>query len=88
MPYDKGFTAYVNGKKTDIEEVDGGLTAVMCGKGENDIRFDYELYGLRQGTALSLIGIVLLAGYVLVCRRLSSIKRVKEKVKSVDFYEE
>ena len=88
VPYDKGFTAYVNGKKTDIEEVDGGLTAVMCGKGDNDIRFDYELYGLRQGTVLSLIGIVLLAGYVLVCRRLSSIKRVKEKVKSVDFYEE
>ncbi len=88
VPYDKGFTAYVNGKKTDIEEVDGGLSAVLCGKGENEIRFDFELYGIRQGIALSLLGIVLLAGYVLVCRRLSSIRKVKEKVKSVDFYEE
>lgn len=88
VPYDKGFTAYVNGKKTDIEEVDGGLSAVLCGKGENEIRFDFELYGLRQGIALSLLGIVLLAGYVLVCRRLSSIRKVREKVKSIDFYEE
>ena len=87
VPYDKGFTAYVNGKKTDIEEVDGGLMAVMCSEGKNKIRFDYELYGLKQGVFLSLSGIVLLAGYVLVCRRLSRIKRIKEKVKSIDFYD-
>lgn len=88
VPYDKGFTAYVNGKKTDIEEVDGGLTAVMCGEGENEIRFDFELYGLRQGICLSLLGIVLLSGYVLVYRRLARKKRVKEKVRSIDFYDE
>lgn len=88
VPYDKGFTAYVNGKKVEIEEVDGGLMAVLCNKGNNKIRFDYELYGLRQGIILSLTGIVLLAGYVLVCRRFSHIKRVKEKVTSIDFYDE
>lgn len=88
VPYDKGFTAYVNGKKTDIEEVDGGLIAIACDEGENKIRVDFELYGLRQGLALSLSGIVLLAGYVLVCKRLSRTKKVREKVKSIDFYDE
>ena len=88
VPFDKGFTAYVNGKKVDIEEVDGGLMAVMCKKGENVIRFDFQLYGLRQGMALSLLGIVLLSGYVLVYKRLVRLRRVKEKVKSVDFYDE
>ncbi len=88
VPYDKGYTAYVNGKRVDIEEVDGGLTAVMCKKGENIIRFDFELYGLREGMILSLMGIVLLSGYVLVYKRLVKLRRVKEKVKSVDFYDE
>lgn len=88
VPYDKGFSAAVNGKKTDIEEVDGGLIAIVCDKGENKIRVDFELYGLRQGLALSLSGIVLLAGYVLVSKRLSRTKKVKEKVKSIDFYDE
>lgn len=88
VPYDEGFTATVNGKKVDIEQVDGGLMAILCTEGNNKIRFDYELYGLRQGIILSLTGIVLLAGYVLVCRRLSHIKRVKEKVTSIDFYDE
>ena len=75
VPYDKGFSAKVNGKKTEIEEVDGGLMAVVCDKGENKIRFDFELYGLNQGIALSLSGIVLLAGYVLVLKRLSRTKK-------------
>lgn len=87
VPYDKGFYATVNGKKVDIEEVDGGLMAVMCDKGENKIRFDFELFGLRQGIAISLSGLVLLAGYVLVLKRLSRTKKVREKVKSIDFYE-
>lgn len=87
VPYDKGFSAKVNGKKTEIEEVDGGLMAVVCDKGENKIRFDFELYGLNQGIALSLSGIVLLAGYVLVLKRLSRTKKEREKVKSIDFYE-
>ncbi len=88
VPYDDGFTAYVNGEKTDIEVVDGGLMAIKCGKGQNKIRFDFELYGLRQGIFISLSGVVLLAGYVLVCKRLNRTKKVREKVRSVDFYEE
>lgn len=88
VPYDKGFSAKVNGKNAEIEEVDGGLMAVVCDKGENKIRFDFELYGLDQGIALSLSGIVLLAGYVLVLKRLSGTKKEREKVKSIDFYED
>lgn len=88
VPYDKGFSATVNGKKAEIEVVDGGLMAVVCDEGDNKIRFDFELYGLRQGMAISLTGIVILAGYVLVCKRLSRTKRVREKVKSIDFYED
>lgn len=86
VPYDKGFFATVNGKKADIEEVDGGLMAVMCDKGENKIRFDFELFGLRQGIAISLSGLVLLAGYVLVLKRISRTKKVREKVTSIDFH--
>ena len=30
VPYDDGFTAYVNGQEADIVEVDEGLMAVLC----------------------------------------------------------
>ena len=33
VPYDDGFTAYVNGEKTDILQVDEGLMAVLCPAG-------------------------------------------------------
>ena len=35
VPYDDGFTAYVNGEKADILRVDEGLMAVLCPAGTN-----------------------------------------------------
>ena len=42
VPYDDGFTAYVNGQEADIVEVDEGLMAVLCPAGENSIDFVYQ----------------------------------------------
>lgn len=53
-----GWTAYVNGKQTDILTVDGGLMAVKVEKGENNIEFKYEVPGLKVGLLGSSIGIV------------------------------
>lgn len=33
VPYDDGFTAYVNGKETEVIRVDGGLMAVLARRG-------------------------------------------------------
>ena len=65
VPYDEGFTAKVNGKETEIVKADAGFCAVPIKKGENIIEFEYETPGLKTGAVISLIGAVLLIGYLL-----------------------
>ena len=46
VPYDDGFTAYVNGEQTDIVRVDDGMMAVLCPAGTSSIDFVYQADGL------------------------------------------
>ena len=79
VPYDDGWSAQVNGKPVDIEKVDVGFMAVPVEAGENHIAFTYETPGLKAGAVLSLTGILLLMGYLLICRKL----RTKKEAVSV-----
>ena len=66
VPYDDGFTAYVNGKEADIVRVDEGLMAVLAPAGENTIDFVYQAdsYSLASKVSLAaLAAFVLYAGY-------------------------
>ena len=57
VPYDDGFTAYVNGEQTDIVRVDDGMMAVLCPAGTSSIDFVYQADGLalsRTGTLAAL----------------------------------
>ncbi len=70
VPYDAGWRATVNGQPARIERVNIGFMAVRLEAGENHIRFDYLAPGLKEGLLVSAIGLVLWAGYLLLCRRL------------------
>ena len=66
VPYDDGFTAYVNGKETDVIRVDEGLMAVLAPAGENTIAFVYQADGYSLASKVSLAALaafVLYAGY-------------------------
>lgn len=66
VPYDDGFTAYVNGKEADIVRVDEGLMAVLAPAGENTIDFVYQADGYPLASKVSLAALavfVLYAGY-------------------------
>lgn len=66
VPYDDGFTAYVNGKEADIVRVDEGLMAVLAPAGENTIDFVYQAdgYSLARKVSLAALAVfVLYAGY-------------------------
>ena len=63
VPYDDGFTAYVNGQETDILQVDEGLMAVLCPAGENSINFVYQPDGIRLSRPLTLGGIAVWLAY-------------------------
>ena len=66
VPYDDGFTAYVNGEETEVIRVDEGLMAVLAPAGENTIDFVYQADGYSLASKVSLVALaafVLYAGY-------------------------
>lgn len=88
VPYDKGFTATVNGKEARVEKVNGGLMAVKCPKGDGVvIRFNYRPYGLVPGIIISISGIVLLIGYILIWNKLFKKEKFERVYDYVSFEE-
>ncbi len=71
VPFEKGWSASVNGKEAEIEKVNAGFMAVRVPKGESTIRFDYKTPGLRAGALLTLLGFVLLALYMLFMKKVA-----------------
>ncbi|MBR5521284.1 MAG: YfhO family protein [Oscillospiraceae bacterium] len=69
VPYDTGFTAWVNGEKTEIEKVNYGLCAVYAPAGDNEIIFTYRTPGLTIGITTTVIGWAVYAGCVLNIKR-------------------
>lgn len=69
VPYDDGWTAYVNGKPADIEQVSYGFMAVKADSGENEIEFRYSTPGLKYGLFISDGGITILVIYLLICSK-------------------
>ena len=64
VPYDDGFTAYVNGEKTDILQVDEGLMAVLCPAGASRIDFVYQAAGLSTSRVVTAVAIPVWVVYV------------------------
>lgn len=68
VPYSNGWTAEVNGKKADVEKVSYGFMAVRADEGTNKIVFRYRTPGLTAGIIVTIAGILLLAGYLIISR--------------------
>ena len=66
IPYDKGWTAYVNGEKATIEKVNVGFMAVEVDKGVSEIEFYYETPGLKIGILVSVLAAVIFTVYIVV----------------------
>lgn len=66
VPYDKGWTATVNGKAVEVEKVNAGFMAVAVDEGVSEIRFDYRNTGLALGTAVTLGAVAIFIVYMLV----------------------
>lgn len=66
VPYDKGWTAYVNGEPAEIEKVNVGFMAVKVGKGTSNIRFEYRTPGLANGLIITGGACAVLLLYMLI----------------------
>lgn len=53
IPYEKGWTAYIDGKKADTFRVFGAMTGVKVSAGEHDVRLEYVPEGLVPGVIVS-----------------------------------
>ncbi len=70
VPYEKGWSAQVNGEPTQVVRVNVGFMAVVVPRGEQvQIEFTYRTPGLMAGLAAALASLGLLAAYLLLARR-------------------
>lgn len=69
IPYEKSWTLYVDGKKTELKELAGTFAGFELDAGTHEIRMEYHTPGFRAGIVLSIIGIVFFVIYNIVSRR-------------------
>lgn len=65
VPYEKGWSAEVNGQEVPVEKVNIGFMAVRCEAGRNQIVFHYQTPGLRTGAIVSGCGLAALLIYLI-----------------------
>ena len=71
VPYDRGFTAYVDGQEREIERVDHGLMAVCVPEGSHTIEFVYFPAGLLPACGVSAAALLLLLASLIPERKRS-----------------
>lgn len=76
VPYDAQWKAEVNGKSTEILNING-LMAVKAERGENEIVFSYTALYLKIGVLVSAISTLLLVAWCIIIRKIT---RGREKV--------
>lgn len=60
FPYDKGFTATVNGQEAEIEIVNKAFVGLRLGEGKNDVVIRYKAPLFIEGVLVSIIGVLLM----------------------------
>lgn len=74
IPFDEGYTIYVNGKKTKYEEVNNAFIGFPIKKGHYEIELNYQSKGFNYGKVGSLIGCILL-GLIIIIERRRKVKK-------------
>lgn len=69
VPYEKGFTAYVDGNETSIIKCDFGLMGIVVPEGYHEIVFDYLPSYYKEGLYMSLAGVILLIAIIAIKSR-------------------
>jgi hypothetical protein len=69
LPYQKGYSAEVNGKAAEVYQVFGDMMAIPLRQGENKVTLTFVPQGLKPGILLSLLGIFALLGFWLFLKK-------------------
>ncbi len=66
VPWEKGWSATVNGQKAQIERANIGFMAVRVPAGESEIRFNYFTPGLIYGAIITVCFLLIFAAYAII----------------------
>ncbi len=80
IPYEKGWTLYVDGDKTPIEPFEGAFICTKLTKGEHEITLKYSPDGFILGLTLSVVGFVIFVALIMF----NVIKRRKGNGQDID----
>lgn len=80
VPYSTGWTAYVDGEKTELKQADTMYMAIELTEGTHEVKIKYMTPYLKLGLFLSLIGIVDLT----FCGKKGIIRRIGLKKKKME----
>jgi len=69
IPYDEGWSAYVDGEKAKLYQANTAFMAVELSAGEHEIELRYWTPGLTAGITLSIIGAIGLIAIAVCCRK-------------------
>ena len=69
IPFDKGFSASVDGQRAEVIPCDVSFMGVFVEPGEHEIVFTYRTRMLLPGIAMSLLAAAMLGGYILIARK-------------------
>ena len=64
IPYDKGWKAYVDGKKVKVDKVANDFVGIKINKGKHNIKLIYYSEGLLKGIFITLVSSALLIVYI------------------------
>lgn len=71
IPYDKGWSAKVDGEPVEVLQANTMFSAIALDAGSHHVEFVYETYGLKLGQLCAVAGFALFMG-IIVVRRLRS----------------
>ena len=68
IPYETGWTALVDGQKTEIEKVHNGFSGLRLSAGEHEVRFEYTCPGFKTGALVSLCSLLVFVFLLIIFR--------------------
>lgn len=74
VPYESGWSATINGKAVEIENVNGGVMGIKVPAGKCDISFSYVTPGLKVGIVCTIVAAVLFVVYYIVLKKVFKYK--------------
>ncbi len=77
IPYDKGWSVYIDGEKAETFEIGGCQLGVMIKAGKHTVEYVYRPQGMYLGAAVSIAAILALSGYEILKRKINFIKVIK-----------